>query len=272
MSGTLAGHAAPDPRRYFDHVASRARPHRRGRAGLPLSRDDQPLQSALHDLSAHFRGARAAGGHELGAVHQHRRPVSAHRPRRAAWRRRADDGARPAAHDPLSEGPRHLRAVQHQRHAADRAQGAGTDRRGLDELRVSLDAAEPQAFELVRGRDMFARIVRNIRAFRAMQRELGAATPRVSLWLTGLKETIGAALRFRPAGARHRHVARSICSAWSISPKARAWRGRNRRCSRTMTARRAGASREAEALARELGISFNASGATDPATSLKQHA
>src|SRR6516225_2468204 len=61
---------------------------------------------------------------------------------------------------------------------------------GLDELRVSIDAAEPEAFKLVRGRDMFARIVRNIRAFRAMQRALGAAAPRVSLWLTGLKETI----------------------------------------------------------------------------------
>ena len=62
---------------------------------------------------------------------------------------------------------------------------------GLDELRVSLDAAEPQAFKLVRGRDMFARIVRNVRAFRALQRELAVERPRVSLWLTGLKETVG---------------------------------------------------------------------------------
>src|SRR5439155_7349560 len=54
---------------------------------------------------------------------------------------------------------------------------------GLDELRVSLDAAEPNGFALVRGRDMFHSIVRNARAFRAMQRELGAQTPRVSLWL-----------------------------------------------------------------------------------------
>src|SRR5205807_2284494 len=61
---------------------------------------------------------------------------------------------------------------------------------GLDELRVSLDAAEPHAFKLVRGRDMFARIVRNLRAFRALQRELGTELPRVSLWLTGLKETV----------------------------------------------------------------------------------
>src|ERR1700676_1039958 len=61
---------------------------------------------------------------------------------------------------------------------------------GLDELRVSLDAAEPHAFELVRGRDMFARIVRNVRAFRALQRELAVERPRVSLWLTGLQETV----------------------------------------------------------------------------------
>src|SRR6202051_4877117 len=55
---------------------------------------------------------------------------------------------------------------------------------GLDELRVSLDAAEPRAFKLVRGRDMFARIVRKVRAFRALQRALQAEAPRVSLWLT----------------------------------------------------------------------------------------
>src|SRR4029077_12672232 len=52
---------------------------------------------------------------------------------------------------------------------------------GLDELRVSLDAAEPVAFKEVRGRDMFARIVRNVRNFRALQRTLAAERPRVSL-------------------------------------------------------------------------------------------
>src|SRR6201987_3197478 len=61
---------------------------------------------------------------------------------------------------------------------------------GLDELRVSLDASEPRAFLAVRGKDMFARIVRNVRAFTALQRAEGIDRPRVSLWLTGLKETI----------------------------------------------------------------------------------
>jgi len=37
---------------------------------------------------------------------------------------------------------------------------------------------------------MFARIVRNVRAFTALQRTEGCERPLVSLWLTGLKETI----------------------------------------------------------------------------------
>src|SRR4029077_3307638 len=61
---------------------------------------------------------------------------------------------------------------------------------GLDELRISLDAADAEMFEVVRGRDMFDRIVRNIRAFTTMQAGLAAALPRVSLWLTGLRETL----------------------------------------------------------------------------------
>src|SRR6266545_4150951 len=61
---------------------------------------------------------------------------------------------------------------------------------GLDELRVSLDAAEPEAFKLVRGRDLFGRIVKKVKAFTTLQQKLGATAPRVSLWLTGLKETL----------------------------------------------------------------------------------
>src|SRR5437764_202331 len=43
---------------------------------------------------------------------------------------------------------------------------------GLDELRVSLDAAEPSAFLAVRGKDMFDRIVRNVGAFTAHGRAI----------------------------------------------------------------------------------------------------
>ena len=61
---------------------------------------------------------------------------------------------------------------------------------GLDELRVSLDAADRASYLRVRGKDFFNRIVRDVGKFTAFQRETGATTPRVSLWLTGLKETV----------------------------------------------------------------------------------
>src|SRR4029078_10535713 len=61
---------------------------------------------------------------------------------------------------------------------------------GLDELRVSLDAADAKSFHAVRGKDLFAAVVRNVQPFTELQRAIGATTPRVSLWLTGLKETI----------------------------------------------------------------------------------
>jgi MoaA/NifB/PqqE/SkfB family radical SAM enzyme len=138
---------------------------------------------------------------------------------------------------------------------------------GLDELRVSIDAAEPRVFKLVRGRDMFARIVRNIRAFRAMQRELAVEQPRVSLWLTGLKETVeqlGDFVRL----AHEIDVEEVYLQRLVYFPEGQG-------LARSESALFAGGAneegrlvREAEALARKLGISFNASGATDPATSL----
>jgi MoaA/NifB/PqqE/SkfB family radical SAM enzyme len=61
---------------------------------------------------------------------------------------------------------------------------------GLDELRISLDAAEAKAFALVRGRDWFDRIVRNVREFVELKAARAAPNPRLSLWLTGLRETL----------------------------------------------------------------------------------
>ena len=61
---------------------------------------------------------------------------------------------------------------------------------GLDELRVSLDASNRESFKAIRGRDYFGRILRNVRAFRELQEREGHTRPQVSVWLTGLKETV----------------------------------------------------------------------------------
>src|SRR5882672_12591786 len=61
---------------------------------------------------------------------------------------------------------------------------------GLDELRVSLDASNAASYRAIRGKDYFDRILRNVKAFRALQEREGHDKPRVSAWLTGLKDTI----------------------------------------------------------------------------------
>src|SRR5271155_2105416 len=60
----------------------------------------------------------------------------------------------------------------------------------LDELRVSFDAADAESYLAVRGKNYFNRILKNVRAFRELQEREGHAKPRVSAWLTGLRETI----------------------------------------------------------------------------------
>jgi len=140
---------------------------------------------------------------------------------------------------------------------------------GLDELRVSLDAAEPVAFKAVRGKDAFDRIVRNVREFRALQKRLDAAAPRVSLWLTGLKETIGQLPAFVDLAAaidvREVHLQRMV-----FFPDGQGLSRSDQSLFERVDAEEDGLIREAEARAKRHGILFDASGATEPGTSLKR--
>jgi radical SAM protein with 4Fe4S-binding SPASM domain len=61
---------------------------------------------------------------------------------------------------------------------------------GLDEMRCSVDGADPKTYALIRGAPLLHKIVHNLSAFMAMQHEMGAATPRTSLWMTGMQENI----------------------------------------------------------------------------------
>ena len=140
---------------------------------------------------------------------------------------------------------------------------------GLDELRVSLDAAEPRAFLAVRGKDMFARIVRNVRHFTALQRAEGIERPLVSLWLTGLKETIGQLPDFvrlaHEIGVAEIHLQRLVFMPQEQG-LARAQSALFEKLEGDEPSRLA----EAARLAETLGVSFNASGATEPNASLER--
>lgn len=62
---------------------------------------------------------------------------------------------------------------------------------GLDEARISIDAAEAGTYLAVRGADVFDRVVENAASLARLKAALGSATPRISLWMTGLKANIG---------------------------------------------------------------------------------
>jgi MoaA/NifB/PqqE/SkfB family radical SAM enzyme len=143
---------------------------------------------------------------------------------------------------------------------------------GLDELRVSLDAADARTFVLVRGKDYFNRIVRNVRAFTDMQRREGLTHPRVSLWLTGLKETIPQLPDFvriaHDIGVREVYLQRLVYFDDDAIGMARPDQALFERLTRDEQ----GHLDAAAALAQSFGISFNASGATEPAESLARQA
>jgi MoaA/NifB/PqqE/SkfB family radical SAM enzyme len=139
---------------------------------------------------------------------------------------------------------------------------------GLDELRVSLDAADARTFLLIRGKDYFSRIVRNVRAFTEIQAREGLERPRVSLWLTGLRETIAQLCDFvriaHAIGVNEVYLQRLVFCEDAPIGMARPDQALFDRLTREQSQHLAAAEEEAAAL----GISFNASGAAEPSESL----
>jgi MoaA/NifB/PqqE/SkfB family radical SAM enzyme len=140
---------------------------------------------------------------------------------------------------------------------------------GLDELRVSVDAADRATYLAVRGKDFFDRIVRDVGKFTAFQKKVGSATPKVSIWLTGLKETVQQLPEFvRMAagmGVNEVHLQRLVFDDAGFG-KARA---ENSLFEQTQVEEEQ-AIAAAQAIGATLGVTLDASGATEPGISLKQ--
>ena len=142
---------------------------------------------------------------------------------------------------------------------------------GLDELRVSLDAANEKSYLAVRGKNYFNRILKNIRAFRDLQEREGAERPRVSVWLTGLKETIAELPEFvkiaASVGVREVYLQRLVFFEKDAVGLARPDQALYDRTSREEAA----IIEQAAALASSHGMIFSASGAaSEPGASLKR--
>jgi MoaA/NifB/PqqE/SkfB family radical SAM enzyme len=141
---------------------------------------------------------------------------------------------------------------------------------GLDELRVSLDASNATSFREIRGKNYFGRILKNVRAFRDLQEREGHTKPLVSTWLTGLKDTISELPAFvrisAEVGVKEVYLQRLVYFDRNTIGMARP----DQTLFEHMTQVEARTLEEAESLARELGITFSASGAaSEPGLSLR---
>jgi MoaA/NifB/PqqE/SkfB family radical SAM enzyme len=61
---------------------------------------------------------------------------------------------------------------------------------GLDELRVSIDGSTPETYLKVRGIPAFDRVIANVAQMVRTRHELGVDTPRLSFWVTGMRENL----------------------------------------------------------------------------------
>lgn len=142
---------------------------------------------------------------------------------------------------------------------------------GLDELRVSLDASNAKSFQEIRGKNYFNRILKNVRAFRDMQEREGHKLPRVSTWLTGLKETIAELPEFvkvsADIGVKEVYLQRMVFFDENAVGKARPDQALFEKINKD----EAQYIQAAEDLAHSMGMTFSASGAaSEPGVSLKR--
>ncbi len=142
---------------------------------------------------------------------------------------------------------------------------------GLDELRVSFDAANAETYKVIRGKNYFNRILKNVRAFRELQEREGHIKPAVSAWLTGLRETVEELPDFvrlaAETGIKEVHLQRLVFFNDNAIGLARPDQALYER----LSGEEAAHIDRATALAKSLGITFSASGgASEPGMSLKR--
>ena len=136
---------------------------------------------------------------------------------------------------------------------------------GLDEYRVSMDAATAATFRKLRGVDRFERVTTNVARLVALQREMGRTTPRVSLWFTASRANVEELPAFVQLavdlGVAEVYVQRLVFNGLGLATDANALHGRLREREQALLA-------EADALATRHGIAMRASGLTTPLASL----
>jgi radical SAM protein with 4Fe4S-binding SPASM domain len=139
----------------------------------------------------------------------------------------------------------------------------------LDELRISLDAASPEGYKIIRNSDKFHRIIQNLQSFLMLQKERRAVTPRLSLWFLGTKENIaelpGLLRLAAEIGIEEIHLQRLVYfqdhDGYGVARREKTLRDSNDEALELI--------HNSGLLAARLGIRFNASGLGNPLESVQ---
>ncbi len=143
---------------------------------------------------------------------------------------------------------------------------------GLDELRISLDAASSEGYRKVRNSDKFEQVVENLRSFISLQKQQRVTHPKLSLWFLGTKDNISELPGFVKLAAEieigevylQRLVYFQDSEGYGLSQATKTLQG--------ATDGSSGLIMESQDMAARLGIQFNASGLSGPVESLRGEA
>jgi MoaA/NifB/PqqE/SkfB family radical SAM enzyme len=137
-------------------------------------------------------------------------------------------------------------------------------RAGLDEYRISTDAAHRELYARIRGVDGFDQMVANVTGFAQRIRQAGHG-PRLSLWMTAIRENLAElpelVLLAHRMGVSEVYVHRMVYHGGGLAQQEQS-------IFRAMQAAEDTFLAHAEMRASELGMTFRASGATTPRNSL----
>jgi radical SAM protein with 4Fe4S-binding SPASM domain len=143
---------------------------------------------------------------------------------------------------------------------------------GLDELRISLDAASSKGYEKIRNSNAFDDVVENLKSFVVLQKRQQVWSPKLSLWFLGTRDNIAELPGFVALGADigiedvylQRLVYFQDDEGYGVA-----------RAAKTLQDSADGSAeliQESQELAAKLGIRFNASGRSRPVESLQGQA
>jgi len=140
---------------------------------------------------------------------------------------------------------------------------------GLDELRISLDAASPQGYKAMRNSNQFDQIVKNLRSLVDRISHHPLSQPKLSLWYLGTRENIAELPDFirlaASIGVREVYLQRLVYfqddDGYGVATPAKTLMDSDGKTRELVN--------QSQALAKQLDIQFNASGMAAPLESVR---